>query len=1153
MPGCAFERVTVLLSALCLALPFKAVEAQETNAGLNGRVIDSTEQPIKSATVIVVGEPTRFMPSFRSRGKIKTSTNAAGEFSLEFEKEHLPILSSYQPKIRVVAWAPQQNLLVKQFPSTRMMSDAPLELVLEESLEAKIKVQTPDGVPLANAVVSPAKVSGMEFAFGELDFLNAKTDANGSARISGIDPHALEQIYVQSEEHGNQSLALTASKRSDAPYMEAVLLKTHLASTEFAFDKPDPTLDMEQIAVSFVSKPREGGTDFVWHEVFAQKDGKLEQVRIAAGQTEIRLDMPGDFPFAATEREIQKDGKLQPISIEKASLVSGKVVDAKSGDGLPGIHISQFRVDWRLTFTNSNGEFGYWVSSQPSDGFYPHDPLGKHVSSLAFYTRPEALPDENGIIDAGEHKLDRMPCVVGKVIDQAGKPVAAAKVTVSHQVGRFTYSVALFTDNDGRFQLYHIAEGTQATLSAATEELRTANETDILLEDGKKIELKAVPIIRRSFSGHIVDAAGRPVANAAIKLKKTKISVAENYSGADRIDEPIFDSSTTIRTDGKGYFESPPTGADLTEVAFDVEAKGFRKYHSPWLQVERTDGSGATEERVELKLQNQAFRLQQAATKQTCEINVVSVTEQKLSGIRLVSLGSHSGLKKLQPNTSQFEAELLSGAQVLAVTADGHFPSFHLLDRIPKNLDVQLHSSNENESNFDLKNARADESHRKQLAVRLIEKLAKIDKSDTVFKRRLHFETMVYATPAKALALFESGEASEFEMMINPAYSPISPDFLRSILPNINTPQVSTMLKLHLAKLQDDEASSQQLMQAAIDELSKLSGSEKAIMASRVASALVSMDRKVEAKQLIESTWQELSSLQDFVREGTRDDKSSSYRGVCRFFGPELALADKRAAMKLIELGAFSNEIQWLQSEAAVFLANQGDTSWRLVVKAYLDGQINGFGLLSFLRKARFTDVEQGTQLAESLESSNIKAFFLSRLAQQNEIGQDKELELFERVLENLKDAQFQPGHPHPAFVAAEASRVCFARDKRLSDNLCFQALWLGEGTGSILPFDTICALARELAVNRPELARCLIEESVKDWSWLYNVRNSELMFQNNRPLEVAGVIDPNWAYELATELMESQLSGQRSRRIATVHCLINSWARDALNMSPPF
>jgi hypothetical protein len=1142
--GCGI--IGILFSSIALA--------DDELPRLAGVVTDSQGQRIENAIVRVVGEKQTFIPPYRSRGVVESRTDAEGRFVIELKPMDMVLLANYQPKVQVIVWAPEHNVVIQRLPATRFMSDAPFDVRLPLKSECTVRLIDVDGKPIANALLSPAMLSDLDFAYGELNFLDCITNDNGLATFNGIGASNLKQVYAHGQSIGHQSLELTAGNEEAGEPLRATALRvqkmdTRLLAPEQAFAGQ---VEFERVIVSFISRPNDNAASYLWHEVQSDKQGNVRDVLITNSMTSIRLDLPHDFSYLAQDAEVQKDGLLQPIQLVQASIVTGRVIDSASGRGLENIYIDQYSRDWRLSFSDASGRFSYWVAPTPHDGFFAQDPLGRFVSSRAFYTRPEGLPDETGVFRVLDQKLNPMAQAIGTVVDLDGSPIAGAEVAVTYQVEKFAHSVSQFSDSKGQYRLCHVASGTNVKLSAQTNTARSP-ELEVLAEHEPLPALALRPLTLRTFSGQVLDQAGRPIQHAKVTFKKSVVFVEENFDGEDRLDSPLFDSSMQILTDEHGHFTSPPTGAEVNDVAFVVEARGFRKYHSPWIDLSSLDSSLTD---IALPPPSGGHRLRAESARRSHDVRVVSSSGADLTELRFVSLGARAGRTQQVSATPQFSVELSNSPQILAAIADNHQPTFLFLDEIPPAITFTLEpNSSATPSAAQFEPRSNGHKVRRQLAGRLLSQLQPIEPSDTVYKRRLSFECLMFENPDKALQKVVSGEVAGFELVISPGYTPLSLEFIESLMPHLTIPQVSMAMKLQAAKLTDDPLQVQRYLDEVVEELKIMPGNEQASAASRVACALIRQSQSERAESLLRETWIKMPSLNEFVAKGVRQEKDRRYVGVARNFGPELALVNKRSSLKLIELGGSANEIPKLQSEAVVFLASQAKPGWQLVAQAFLDGKVDAGGVMSFLRKTDFKNVSEGLKLVEMVDSAAVRASLLLNMAEHGEgTNRSLRLSLLNNVLEELKQAQFKGGEPHPAELAAKASRMALEEDSGLlSDVLYFESLWLCDGSAFVTPFNTLCRVAQELAPNRPYAAKYLIEPCFDDWSWLYTVRNSSLMFESNRPLEVAALVDAEWAVRLAEGLMDNHLRGQRSRRLATVYSIINSWARDTLDMERPF
>src|SRR5678815_2224188 len=195
-----------------------------------------------------------------------------------------------------------------------------------------------------------------------------------------------------------------------------------------------------------------------------------------------------------------------------------------------------------------------------------------------------------GDYDAGSIALDFGGGLIGRAVDEQGRPVAGAHLAA--QQARFDPSVAAIeedwqtyaqlepvvsdiSDDDGRFELGGFWPGTAMVRITADGHPFTARE-DLPIEAGARRDIGDVVLPSGvSLRGQVVDASGAPVAGALV-------AVENGYSHSDREGRDtvmryvIYLRKTHVpqaRTDGEGRFAI--TGLEPANYSLFVDAEEF--------------------------------------------------------------------------------------------------------------------------------------------------------------------------------------------------------------------------------------------------------------------------------------------------------------------------------------------------------------------------------------------------------------------------------------------------------------------------------------------------------------------------------------------------------------------------------------------------
>jgi hypothetical protein len=232
----------VMLSLLSC---FHTADAGSPEAVLiTGEILDTKAQPIEGADVwLVLLNPVRMKNTF-----VHARTDSAGRFQVRKPVEKFRWPQQLATEVSVVIHKPGFNVQgLALFPKVSegekaQASAKRLRLVLEPAQSAMVKVEQPDGMPLADAEVKiqaalvdlcfldhtekelqeiakhskkPYRLTSNGHVMNEVPVtlplelgakLSARTNATGQAIIQGVTPGKIGQLLAQSREFGTQSL-----------------------------------------------------------------------------------------------------------------------------------------------------------------------------------------------------------------------------------------------------------------------------------------------------------------------------------------------------------------------------------------------------------------------------------------------------------------------------------------------------------------------------------------------------------------------------------------------------------------------------------------------------------------------------------------------------------------------------------------------------------------------------------------------------------------------------------------------------------------------------------------------------------------------------------------------------------------------------------
>ncbi|HEV3122494.1 MAG TPA: hypothetical protein VGY53_11355, partial [Isosphaeraceae bacterium] len=126
--------------------------AQAPTTALVGRVVTPGGDPVAGADLVLVGLPS-YDPPVVARGK----SGEDGRFSLD---RPTALAGDHHPARAPILWAVKAGFRVSatRFPEALPRPDEPVRIVLEPPGKAEVRVEGPDGQPIAGVKVLPERL-----------------------------------------------------------------------------------------------------------------------------------------------------------------------------------------------------------------------------------------------------------------------------------------------------------------------------------------------------------------------------------------------------------------------------------------------------------------------------------------------------------------------------------------------------------------------------------------------------------------------------------------------------------------------------------------------------------------------------------------------------------------------------------------------------------------------------------------------------------------------------------------------------------------------------------------------------------------------------------------------------------------------------------
>jgi RNA polymerase sigma factor (sigma-70 family) len=554
---------------------------------LLGRVVDGTGKGVPDAQVWVIGG------NWVSTETLATvTTDARGQFIVPGVSRFVP--KEGRPRIFVVARGRDGRIGWIDGLGRGRNDGKPSEVALAAIGDVRGLITDQSNHPAAGVEVAVVLLArGAERRNTDYirltpeltAFFKTRTANNGSFVLSGIPHGATIHAKLEAPEFGNP----TVSWDTSAPTTFA--LDSRLGRIAGRFKAPDARglpaelpLWLSQAAQRNGAAPR---PYFLLYDRSFQAgaDGKFECDGIPPGEYVVHAYFDRDGVIAAKPEHPVEVGPGATVSLEiplqRVPTISGRLIDARTGEGIAGISLRSVLVEQPGTNSNrmvatatTDAEGCYTIAGRPGKIMIRLAAAPKSHKDLDYADYPRLIV--NADTRWPDLKLAPTTGIDGIVVDSKGQPVAGAEVHLVAPDAANTGSVdnPKRTGPDGTFHLERLDPADTASLRARTA-LATSDGAVVFQPDQLKDKLTLTIDPKNNFQlrGLVTDQAGKRIPGATVTLwwNRAYVSKRERWSRMS-----VGNAFETYTTTDNGWFVFRNLWAgDSYSVV--VEAKGHAK------------------------------------------------------------------------------------------------------------------------------------------------------------------------------------------------------------------------------------------------------------------------------------------------------------------------------------------------------------------------------------------------------------------------------------------------------------------------------------------------------------------------------------------------------------------------------------------------
>ncbi|HEX5445988.1 MAG TPA: carboxypeptidase-like regulatory domain-containing protein [Pirellulales bacterium] len=573
------------LAAIILVTASLAGPADDVPAVV-GTVVDAQNRPIAGADIYLfdgppVGRTLALDDATKTRQPptlvVQAQSNAEGEFSVALPVYMPPVYASSLSWLALAVHKPglavKTRLIARYWPSRA----APIRVVLMPPRNNRVQVRSQGGAPVAQARLWVDQIDGVPLPARLNERLSAESDAAGEAELPDVVGEGVRTVRVQSRQFGLQWAALAQTNHA----ANTVSLSPVGAIRGRLMDNAGAALPATRVRLATWVEPRDELAGGGLAEATTDAEGRFQVPAMAAGILHLAVELPAGSPLVGTFQDTQQleAGAINNVVVrfQHGVRVRTAVVDLADDGPITGavVDLLSFGVPRRRLTVECDEAGGF-------SGYVLPGLVGRAVVLLPpdFYFPAQSMPTPAVPEGAKEITLEPLrvaagTTLAGQVVDSAGQAVAGAEVVgelprpdpaMPDNASRVFFALS---DRDGNFMLQGVPPNGKLSLTAASVRGVTVAPVEVNVRGADWVTVPVSPESALSASGRAVDAKGRPVAAAAVRI------IAETRERRPRASFLSFDGRGQIDTDAEGRFATPKQLSPDRNYGIEIDAPGI--------------------------------------------------------------------------------------------------------------------------------------------------------------------------------------------------------------------------------------------------------------------------------------------------------------------------------------------------------------------------------------------------------------------------------------------------------------------------------------------------------------------------------------------------------------------------------------------------